>query len=371
MHDQTTLTVRHQTGKYEVVVGSGLLDSLPEHIQAINASGPIGIVTNNTVNQIFGEQVRQVLRGAGFVTRTILIPDGEEFKTLASAEQVISALIAQGIERSGTIITLGGGVITDLGGFVASILYRGVTLVHLPTTLLSMVDAAVGGKTGVNHAQGKNLIGSFYQPDLVLMDVDTLSSLDRRDRVSGFAEMLKMGAIMDPEYLDQLVEGMDAFIDGPADGHLAKVIAHSVALKAKVVEADEKESDLRRILNFGHTIGHAVESTLGYGVIRHGEAVVLGMYAAGWLSNQLAGLDDAAWQKLSSALVRIPIDAPIQDLDSNAIEQATRLDKKVANSQLHFVLLNEIGKTQMQAGIPILMIKLAVDAIKKAWKGNE
>ncbi len=203
------------------------------------------------------------------------------------------------------------------------------------------------------------------------LDVDTLSSLDRRDRVSGFAEMLKMGAIMDPEYLDQLVEGMDAFIDGPADGHLAKVIAHSVALKAKVVEADEKESDLRRILNFGHTIGHAVESTLGYGVIRHGEAVVLGMYAAGWLSNQLAGLDDAAWQKLSSALVRIPIDAPIQDLDSNAIEQATRLDKKVANSQLHFVLLNEIGKTQMQAGIPILMIKLAVDAIKKAWKGNE
>jgi len=230
------------------------------------------------------------------------------------------------------------------------------------------VDAAVGGKTGVNHSRGKNLIGSFYQPDLVLMDVDTLKSLEHRDVVSGFAEMLKMGAIRDPEYLDHLNQNMQKFIEDPAASGLAEALARSVEMKAEVVEADEKEADLRRILNFGHTVGHAIESTLGYGVMRHGEAVVLGMYAAGWLSNQLSELADDEWQKLAEILTAVPIQVPLEKLDSNAIEQATRMDKKVANSQLHFVLLSKIGQAKMQAGIPVLMVKLAVDAIKKAWK---
>lgn len=368
MAEISRLTIKHQTGRYDVLIGSGILKEMPTYLAAIQASGPIGIITNGTVNELYGGVLREILRGAGYVTRTILIPDGEEFKTLASAEQVISALIAQGMERSGTILTLGGGVITDLGGFVASIIFRGVKLVHVPTTLLAMVDASVGGKTGVNHKLGKNLIGSFYQPDLVVMDVETLTSLEHRDRVSGFAEMLKMGAIRDPEYLDLLAAHQEAFINASPSPMLVEGLARSIELKALVVEEDEHEADLRRILNFGHTIGHAIETTLGYGVIRHGEAVILGMYAAGWLSNQLAGLSGSQWEKLRGILKAVPLVAPIQQLDSNAIELATRTDKKVVNSQLFFVLLRDIGTTQMQAGIPALMVKLAVDGIKKAWQ---
>ncbi|MCF7823311.1 MAG: 3-dehydroquinate synthase [Candidatus Marinimicrobia bacterium] len=362
------LELKHQLGKYDCLVGSDLLPRLPEFLQKINAAGPIGIITNKKVNDLYGDTLRTSLQTADYVTRTILIPDGEAYKTLATVEQALSALIAQGMERSGTIVTLGGGVSTDLGGFVASILFRGIKLVHIPTTLLAMVDASVGGKTGVNHSSGKNLIGSFYQPDLVLMDIDTLKSLAVRDRVSGYGEMFKMGAIRDAEYLEFLSTHMEALIEGIPDENLTKAIARSCALKAQVVEADEKESDLRRILNFGHTIGHAIETSLGYGEIRHGEAVILGMYAAGWLSNQVGNLSSSEWEKLAELLKRIPMKLNLDSLDPATIEKITRLDKKVANSQLNFVLLNKLGEAQIQVGIPILMIKLAVEAIKKAWK---
>lgn len=352
-------------------VGQDLMDSVAEELTSIGASGPVGIISNATVNDLYGAKLREGLNGAGFVTRTILIPEGEEYKTLASAEQVISALIAQGMERSGTIITLGGGVVTDLGGFVASILYRGVKLVHIPTTLLSMVDAAVGGKTGVNHSSGKNLIGCFYQPDLVVMDVKTLKTLQIRDRVSGYAEMFKMGAISDKNYLNFLVDNMGELLEGASLELLVKAISRSCALKAQVVEADEKEADLRRILNFGHTLGHAIESTLGYGKVRHGEAVILGMYGAGWLSGQVGDLSQEEWEKLSAMLRKIPLEIAVKSLNPEAIAEATRLDKKVANSQLNFVLLHGLGDAYMQTGIPTLMIKLAVDAIRNAWEGRE
>jgi len=368
MTDTIKVHISHQIGQYDILVGSGLLAKLADQLKAINASGPIGIITNNKVNDLYGTGVRDSLQAAGYVTRTILIPDGEEYKTLATTEQVMSALIAQGMERSGTIVTLGGGVTTDLGGFVASILYRGVKLVHLPTTLLAMVDASVGGKTGVNHSSGKNLIGAFYQPDLVLMDVDTLGSLDQRDRVSGYAEMLKTGAIRDAEYLESLSSNMETLLHSAPDDTLTKAIARSCALKAQVVEADEKESDLRRILNFGHTLGHAFETTLGYGKIRHGEAVILGMYGAGWLSNQVGELSEEAWGQFSDMLLRIPVRFSIEDVDSAVIEQATHLDKKVVNSLLNFVLIDKLGHAHMQTGISAFMIKLAVDAIKNAWK---
>jgi len=367
MPDMSTININHETGSYDIQIGRDLLASVASSLSEIDASGPVGIISNARINDLYGGIIRSTLNQAGYVTRTILIPEGEAFKTLASAEQVISALISQGMERSGTILTLGGGVITDLGGFVASILYRGVKLVHIPTTLLSMVDAAVGGKTGVNHKSGKNLIGSFYQPDLVLLDVNTLSTLDSRDRISGYAEMFKMGAVRDTTYLDYLVKNMSSCLDAEPSEILITAVARSCELKAEVVEADEKEGDLRRILNFGHTLGHAIEATLGYGTVRHGEAVILGMWGAGWLSNQVGELKQESWSKLSRMLKQIPLDLPLDKLDPTAIEQATRLDKKVADSQLHFVLLRELGEAHMQTGIPALMIKLAVDGIKEAW----
>ena len=368
MTKSSIIKITHQVGSYEIHVGQNMIDKVADLLSSVGASGPVGIISNATVNDLYGGGIRETLNQAGLVTRTILIPEGEEYKTLASAEQVMSALIAQGMERSGTILTLGGGVVTDLGGFVASILYRGVKLVHIPTTLLSMVDAAVGGKTGVNHSSGKNLIGSFYQPDLVIMDVNTLKTLQSRDRISGYAEMFKMGAIRDTDYLEFLVDNMDACLGTESSEVLIKAISRSCALKAQVVEADEKEADLRRILNFGHTLGHAIEFTLGYGVVRHGEAVILGMYGAGWLSNQVGDLSQKDWDKLSAMLIKIPLKLSLKSLNPEAIEQATRLDKKVANSQLNFVLLHRLGEAYMQSGIPALMIKLVVDAIKSAWE---
>ena len=371
MSNSSILKITHETGSYEIHVGQNLLNQVAELLANVGAAGPVGIISNATVNDLYGGMIREALKQAGFVTRTILIPEGEEYKTLASAEQVMSALISQGMERSGTILALGGGVVTDLGGFVASILYRGIKLVHIPTTLLSMVDAAVGGKTGVNHSSGKNLIGSFYQPDLVVMDVKTLESLPRRDRVSGYAEMFKMGVIRDTSYLAFLEEHMDECLAAESSDILIQAITRSCELKSEVVEADEKEADLRRILNFGHTLGHAIETTLGYGVIRHGEAVILGMYGAGWLSNQVGDLPDNDWQKLSAMLVRIPLELSLEALNPDAIEQATRLDKKVKNSQLNFVLLHHLGEPYIQSGIPTLMIKLAVDAMKTAWEAKQ
>ena len=368
MPSPSRLQVVHEFGQYECLIGNALLADAATYLQQIDASGPVGIITNSRVNDLYGQMVRESLQGAGFITRTILIPDGEAYKSLATVEQVLDALIAQGMERSGTILTLGGGVTTDLGGFVAAILFRGVKLVHIPTTLLSMVDAAVGGKTGVNHKSGKNLIGSFYQPDLVLMDVNTLNSLDPRDRVSGYAEMLKMGAICDADYFNFLSEKMNDLLNAEPGADLVRSIHRSCELKAEVVQADEKEAGLRRILNFGHTLGHALETKLGYGKIRHGEAVILGMYGAGWLSNQIGDLSEEDWKKLRAQLTRIPLNVDLEALDPAEIEEITRRDKKVAHSQLHWVLLRAIGEHDIRSGVPGLMVKLAVEAIAKTWK---
>lgn len=371
MSDVSRLQVLHALGRYDCIIGQDLLSQAASFLQEIHAAGPVGIITNATVNDIYGTSLRDSLQGAGFVTRTILIPDGEAYKSLATVEQVLDALISQGMERSGTIITLGGGVSTDLGGFVAAILFRGVKLVHIPTTLLSMVDAAVGGKTGVNHKSGKNLIGSFYQPDLVMMDVDTLRSLGERDRVSGFAEMLKMGAICDVQYFNELTDNMDELVKSEPGEKLIRGIHRSCELKAEVVKADEKEAGLRRILNFGHTLGHAIETKLGYGTIRHGEAVILGMYGAGWLSNQVGDLPEGEWEKLSAALLDIPLKVEVSSIDPAEIEEITRRDKKVAHSELHWVFLKSVGEHDIRSGVPGLMIKLATEAIKNAWTARE
>lgn len=365
--ESNKLTIRHTRGEYDILIGAGLLNDFVTQTAGIVGKGPVGILCNATVNELYAESLRQTFKQAGIVTRTILIPDGEEYKTLATAEQVITALIQQGIDRSSTIVTIGGGVTTDLGGFVASVLYRGIKLIHIPTTLLAMVDASVGGKTGVNHKSGKNLIGTFFQPDRVLMDTDTLESLTVRDRVAGFGEMLKMGAILDREYFEFLSMNMNDIIHPRNQRSVTRAILRSCELKAQVVENDEKEAGLRRILNFGHTLGHAIENTLGYGRIRHGEAVIAGMYGAGWLSNQVGNLSNSEWGELAQVLKSIPLELAIDDLDSQGIEKATRLDKKVSEGALHFILLENIGSAVVKSGIPTLMIKLAVDVIKKAW----
>jgi len=361
------LTIRHLAGEYPIYVEPGSLYSLGKRMTVAGLRGPVGIITHPHLNDQIGEAVRANLMAAGFQTRTVLVPDGERFKKLATAEQVINALLEQKMERNGTILALGGGVIGDLAGFVAAIIFRGVNFVQVPTSLLAMVDASVGGKTAVNHPRGKNLVGAFHQPQMVLIDPELLSTLSERDRIGGFAEMLKMGLIRDAAYVARLQEAREAILGLTDLDVVAETVARSCELKAQVVELDEREQGLRRTLNFGHTIGHAIERTSRYGTFRHGEAVLLGMYGAAWISNQLKHLGDAEWRQVAELLKAIPLEQSVQDLDPVAIEAATHFDKKVADNRVHFILLKGIGATLINDRVPIKLVQQAVQQIKQTW----
>lgn len=364
------IPIRHSKGDYEILIDSGLLPKSGGQLLNAGLKGPVAVVTNKTINDLYGETLRESLKNFGFQTRTILIPDGESYKTMATAEQVITAMIEQGLERSSTVLSLGGGVAGDLAGFVAAVLYRGMKLVHVPTSLLAMVDSSVGGKTAVNHSRGKNLIGAFHQPEMVLIDPLLLKSLGPRDLVAGFAEMLKMGAIKDQAFLNTLHEQQDAILNVSDGEKIAEAIQKSCELKAEVIEADEREQDLRRILNFGHTVGHAIEQTAGYGAFLHGEAVLLGMYAAGWISHELKYLSATDWDQLSAILLNVPFQGDVSNLDPETVEAATKYDKKVIDSRVNFVLLNGLGSTLINDRVKPETVKEAVAEMKAAWLSN-
>jgi 3-dehydroquinate synthase len=283
---------------YQVVVGRNLLrETGPRVAQAFPGYRCV-IVTDSNVGPLHGKVVANSLREAGLGDDIITVPAGEASKSMACTEEVCRQMIRLGLDRKSVVIALGGGVVGDLAGFVAAIYYRGVPVVQLPTTIVSQVDSAVGGKTGVNTAEGKNLLGAFHQPSLVLADVETLATLPDREYREGFAEIIKHAAIRDA--------GMMALIDTARvdRGVLPELIARNVAIKAGIVVADEKETlGLRALLNFGHTIGHAIESAAGYGVLLHGEAISLGLRAALQLSVTKAGLSpedaEAVWQRLA------------------------------------------------------------------------
>lgn len=362
-----TITIKHATGKYPILVQPNSLDALGERFQRHNLKGPVGIVTNHKVNDLYGDRVREALKTEGFVTRTILMPDGEPFKNLATVEQLINALLKQKMERNGTILALGGGVTGDVTGFVASILFRGVRWVQVPTTLLSQVDASVGGKTGVNHDLGKNIIGAFHQPELVVIDPQVNLTLETRDRLSGYAEMLKMAFILDPSFLDVLTKYRDKIIDGDDVNMLSRAISRSVALKARVVTEDERESNRRRILNFGHTFAHALEKVTAYKRYRHGEAVLLGMYAGGWLSNQVSGLSNDNWDMMRAILRDVPFDQQVDDLDAAEVVAAMEGDKKTRDDRIHYVLLKRFGDVTITDEVSPTAAQLAVQAMKAAF----
>ena len=365
-----TLTVKHSTGKYPILVEPKSLDALGEQFERRSLKSPVGIVTNRRVNDLYGDRIREGLRGAGFVTRTVLMPDGERYKNLATVEQLINALLKQKMERNGTILALGGGVTGDVTGFVASILFRGVRWVQVPTTLLAQVDASVGGKTGVNHEFGKNIIGAFHQPELVVIDPEVNLTLETRDRLSGYAEMLKMAFILDPSFLDVLIKYRDKIIDGDDVNMLSRAISRSVALKAQIVTEDERESNRRRVLNFGHTFAHALEKVTEYKRYRHGEAVLLGMYAAGWLSNQVSGLSNDNWEIMRSILRDVPFDQQVDDLDAAKVVAAMEGDKKTRHDRINYVLLKRFGDVTITDAVSPTAAQLAVQAMKVAFSNS-
>ena len=306
------------------------------------------MVTNSTVAGLYLERTLASLRDAAFQPAAIQIPDGEEHKNLAWLALLYDKLVDAGIERDGAVIALGGGVVGDLAGFAAATYLRGVPCVQVPTTLLAQVDSAIGGKTGINHVAGKNLIGAFAQPRFVLADVETLRTLPRRELTAGLAEVIKYGIIFDPE-LFALIEHELPAIQRLDRDLLVRIVRTSCALKALVVAEDETEGGYRAVLNFGHTVAHGLESLTEYKQYLHGEAVAIGMVAAARVSRRLGLCDDAVYQRIRSLLERcgLPTEVPA-DLRGGPLALAMRTDKKARGGAIKFVCVEAIGKTRFE-----------------------
>jgi 3-dehydroquinate synthase len=340
-----TVTVALPDRSYPIIIGTELLGSLGGHLAAMQLDAKVAVVTNPIVRQLYGAPVLDGLSGAGFQPIVIEIPAGEEHKNFAWLTFLYDRLLDARLERNSPVVALGGGVIGDLAGFAAATFLRGVPFVQVPTTLLAQVDSSVGGKTGVNHPRGKNLIGAFYQPRLVLADVGTLRSLPRREFLAGLAEVIKYGVILSPDLFDLLeaelprVLALDAVV-------LTEVIRVCCTLKAMVVGEDERETGLRSILNFGHTMGHAVESLTEYKRFLHGEAVAIGMAFAAHLSNVRGHCSEEDVTRIVQVLKRagLPVEIPRELLGRN-LALAIEADKKVSGGKIKFVCISEIGRT--------------------------
>ena len=324
-----------------ILIGDGLTDRLSSLLDTRQVGAHRLVVSNPAIWKLHGETVSKGLVG----DEVILVPDGERFKTLQSVSRIYEALIRAGADRGSVVIAVGGGVIGDTAGFAAASFLRGITLVHVPTTLLAQVDSSIGGKVGVNHALGKNLIGAFHQPALVVTDPRMLRTLPRREFRSGLYEVVKYGMIASRFLFDHLSTQTKAiFSKDPAA--LMPAIVESCRIKAEVVAKDEHESGLRRILNFGHTVGHALEAVTRYRRFRHGEAIAYGMLAAADLSVERGALADADRQALASLIAQLGPLPPLGDLPASEILDAIGRDKKVLHGRLHMVLATGIGATE-------------------------
>jgi shikimate kinase/3-dehydroquinate synthase len=343
----TTLNVDLGDRSYPIVIGRGLLDDgalLERHIGSSSGTGSnkVAIVTNTTVAPLYLEKVAAPLRAAGRDVVPIILPDGEEHKNWQSLNLVFDALLANKCDRKTTLVALGGGVIGDLTGFAASSYMRGVPFVQIPTTLLAQVDSSVGGKTGINHPLGKNMIGAFYQPRAVIADTATLDTLPDRELSAGLAEVIKHGAILDAAFFDWIEQNIEPLVARDHEA-LAYAIARSCEIKSDVVKRDEREGGLRAVLNFGHTFGHAIEAGLGYGAWLHGEAVGCGMVMAAELSRRLGLVDEASVARVRS-LTRaagLPVVAP--DLGAQRWIELMEVDKKNEGGAIKFILLKPLG----------------------------
>jgi 3-dehydroquinate synthase len=321
-------------------IGHGVTDRAAALLDAHGARGKHYVVSNPVIWRLHGERIERAL-GTG---DPILIPDGERYKNLQSVTRIYEALIRAGADRGSTIVAVGGGVVGDTAGFAAATFLRGVTLVHVPTTLLAQVDSAVGGKVGVNLALGKNLIGAFHQPAVVLVDPLLLATLPRREFRSGLYEIVKYGMIASRDLFER-VAGDTKAIFARDESVLLPAIIESCRIKADVVTRDERESDLRRILNFGHTVGHALEAVTKYRRFRHGEAIAYGMLAAADLAVARGALAERERQALARLITQLGPLPPIVDLSISEMLEAIRRDKKVVDGRLHFVIAIQIGAT--------------------------
>ena len=363
------LVVEAASRSYPVVVEWGALDRLGELLREAGLEGAAYVISDTSVLPRHGDRALLSLREAGFESDAFAIPAGEAHKTLETAATVYDWLVAHRAERGHALVALGGGVVGDLTGFVAATYLRGVPFVQAPTTLLAMADAAIGGKVAVDHAKGKNLIGAFYQPRLVVEDVSTLKTLPRSTVVSGSAEIIKHALILDPQLLSDLEERADDLLYlEPA--FTVDIVRRNVAIKASVVAEDERDTGRRAILNYGHTIGHAIEAAAGYG-ISHGEADAIGMMAAAQIGKRLGVTPPALVERQRALLERfgLPTSASslettqAQKLDPEAILAAVALDKKVSAGSVRWVLLEDVGRAVIRSDVPPELVREVVEEV--------
>lgn len=343
-------------------IGTGALADLGVIMRNIATPHTCVIITDTSVAGHYLNTAVAALEAADLRVLTAQFPPGEASKTLRTAAEICDTLLPQHLDRSTVIMALGGGVVGDMAGFVAAILLRGLPFVQVPTTLLAAVDASVGGKVGVDHAAGKNLIGAFHQPQLVVTDIATFKTLPRREIACGLAECVKHAFIRDAALLDFIDLQLDAIISGEPAA-LEKLVAWNVGIKAEIVRLDPFEKHQRAWLNFGHTFGHALETVGGYHALQHGEAVALGMVAAARLSEQRLGLKSAVTARLVTLLRRIGLPTHLPQLDSAAIFEAMKTDKKNRNGALRLVLLSAIGQPEIVSDVPAEQVRSAIESL--------
>ena len=339
------------TESYPIFAGWGALEQLGTHMRNAGLQGRVHVISDDQVFPLYGDTARKVLEDAGFGVDDFAFPKGELSKTFETAVTVYDWLVERRAERGDAIVALGGGVVGDLAGFVAATFLRGMALVQVPTSLIGMVDSAIGGKVGVNHPRGKNLIGAFYQPRLVLADIRTLTTLPRRELVSGWAEVVKHAMIRDPQLL-RILEERSRDLIGLEQSVTAEAVARSAAIKAEVVSEDERERGLRTILNYGHTIAHGLEAATGYDRFLHGEAVAVGMVGAARVSRRLGMLSPDVVGRQERALEAFDLPTSCTGVAVESVLQAMQLDKKVRGERIRWVLLTDVGRTVLRDDVP-------------------
>jgi len=357
----TSLNVELGDRSYPIYIGEGLLQKkncLDQHIKGKQ----VLIVTNETIAPLYLDNLIAILANDQTV-KILVLPDGEKYKNLESIDKIYDALLENNFNRTATLIALGGGVIGDMVGFAAATYQRGVNFIQVPTTLLSQVDSSVGGKTGVNHRLGKNMIGAFYQPECVLIDVNVLETLEDRELSAGIAEVIKYGAICDNDFFDWLEINMSKLL-GREKSALKFAIKTSCEKKAEVVEKDERESGIRATLNFGHTFGHAIEASMGYGIWLHGEGVAVGMCMAASLSNKLGTLTEQESNRITGLCekAKLPIKKPGQ-MNEVDFMKYMRVDKKNTSDKIKFILLNGIGVAYITDDVSTKMLSNTINGV--------
>ena len=349
---------------YAIKIAPGLLQKLGGECARLKFGERCAIITDTNAGKKFAKATYDSLQQSGFEPMLITIPAGEKSKSLKCVQHCHDQLAAQRLERKSFIVALGGGVVGDVAGFVAATYLRGIPFVQIPTTLLAQVDSSVGGKTGVNLQAGKNLVGAFYQPRLVLCDLDTLKTLPEREYVSGLAEVIKYGIIYDAKLFAQLERDLPKILKR-GEKILAPIVARCCEIKAEIVSQDETESGRRAILNFGHTIGHAIENSSGYGKFLHGEAIAIGQVAAAKLSQKILGLPALDVARIENLFRRagLPVQINLTAAQQKKLFAAMMLDKKVSDGEIKFVLAEKIGKVVWNQRVPENLIQNALDQI--------